>query len=302
MRGSIRGLLASVILAGLIVCASAATPEDDYVAVRDVAIARIKAAVAADKHGPMDSTAQAIIDDDNRARAELEKKVRAIVGPVSIRGMAGEAHLNLDTLNDSFQGFGMLDGVVFSGVDARTRVIVTTDGLFKRWLINWWDDKDKPAPQLDGLVRNDNFYTHAILTDAAVVRFADVPLKKPAGASFAYAMLAARTQDMVPDKANEIFVVMAQGGRIYLAYTREFGAVGPAAACEAIRKDYIKRSEAAANEEGLDDAARAKKSEELSGKSDSEFLRCFAEKAAQQKGYAGAARAAQALLNRLPQR
>jgi len=302
MRRIIGGLLASVILAGFTVCAPAATPEDAYIAARDAAIARIKSAVTADSRGPMDPTAQAIIDDDDRARAELEKQVRAIVGPVAIKGMRGEPHINLDTLNDSFQGFGMLDGMVYGGVDAKTRVIVTTDGLFKRWLINWWDDTTKLAPQLDELVKNENFYTHAILTDSAVVRFADVPLKKPAGASFAFAMLAGRTQDLVPQKADEIFVVMAQGGKIYLAYTKEFAAVGPIAACETIRKDYAKRAEAAASEESLDDAARAKKSEELSGKSDSEFLRCFAEKASQQKGYAGAVKAAQALLDRLPPR
>ena len=63
---------------------------------------------------------------------------------------------------------------------------------------------------------------------------------------------------------------------------------------------FGKRATDAANETGLSDEARQKKSDELSGKSDSEFLRCFADKAAQQKGYAGAVAAAQALFDRLP--
>ena len=113
-------------------------------------------------------------------------------------------------------------------------------------------------------------------------------------------MLAARTQSDIPQKADEIFVLVAQGNKVFLAYTKQFGAIGLIAACETIRKDFAKKASDAANETGLSDEARQKKSDELSRKSDSEFLRCFADKAAQQKGYAGAVAAAQALFDRLP--
>lgn len=116
-----------------------------------------------------------------------------------------------------------------------------------------------------------------MLTDSAILRFADLPIRKPAGAGFAYAMLASRTQDDVPHKADEIFVAVAQGGKVFIAYTKEYGAIGPIAACDAIRSDLIKKSIAAAEEKGVYDKSRAEKSEELSGKSDSEFLRCFAD-------------------------
>ena len=53
---------------------------------------------------------------------------------------------------------------------------------------------------------------------------------------------------------------------------------------------------------GLGDDARRKQSDALSAQSESEFLRCFDAHAQEQKGFAAAARAAQALLMRLPAR
>ena len=54
--------------------------------------------------------------------------------PVAIKGIPGEGALNLDTLIEGDQGFGLLDGMVYGGLDDKTRVIVTTDSLFRRWL------------------------------------------------------------------------------------------------------------------------------------------------------------------------
>ncbi len=151
-------------------------------------------------------------------------------------------------------------------------------------------------------VKVDAFYTQAVLTDAAIMRFAELPVRKPAGATFAFAMLAARSQSDVPDKADEIFIAMAERGRVFIGYTKEFDAIGPIASCDQTRSDLVKKSVAAAEEPGLSDAARQKKSQALSGKADTEFLRCFAEKASQQNGFAGAVTAAQALIDRLPLR
>lgn len=306
MRGFISAILAAVLAAGIISLASAATPEDAYISARDAAIAKIKAAADAEKRGPMDGTGDKILAAEAQAQAELEKQMRAIIGPVVIEGMTGEAKLNLDTLSEGDEGFGILDGMVYGGLDAKTRVIVTTDSLFRRWLKqhkDWWGKDSNDIPQEpSAAVRANNFYTQAVLTDSAILHFADLPIRKPAGAAFAYAMLASRTQDDVPHKADEIFVAVAQGGKVFIAHTKEFSAVGPIAACDAIRSDLMKKSIAAAEEAGVDDKARAKKSEELSGKSDSEFLRCFADNAAQQSGFAAATQTAQRLVERLPLR
>jgi hypothetical protein len=167
----------------------------------------------------------------------------------------------------------------------------------------WWGKDSNNIPQEpSAAVKENDFYTQAVLTDAAIMRFAELPIRKPAGAAFVFAMLAARTQDRAPDKADEIFVALARGGKVFIAYTKEFGAVGPIAACAAVRGGYAKRASEAAQEEGSDDKSRREKSDTLSARSETEFLRCFAEQAPQQNGFAAATQAAQALIDRLPAR
>jgi hypothetical protein len=231
--------------------------------------------------------------------------MRALVGPVVIKGMAGESKLNLDTLYDGFEGFGLLDGMVYGALDAKTRVIVTTESLFKHWLRehkDWWGKTGYVAQDMSAAVKQNDFYTQAVLTDAAILHYADLPVRKPAGAAFAYAMLAARTQDRAPPKAFEIFVAMAQGGRVFVANTAEFASIGPMAACDAIRMDYDKQAEEAAQQPDSEGKSASDRAGELMTKSDNEFLRCFAEHAPQQSGYLAALRTAQALLDRLPLR
>ena len=43
--------------------------------------------------------------------------------------------------------------------------------------------------QIGAALKDESFYTQAIPTDAAVVNFNDLPIAKPASASFAFAML-----------------------------------------------------------------------------------------------------------------
>jgi len=284
--------------------AGTTTAEDVYFVARDAAIATIKAANK--PAGPVDPVLKTVTDLDGQARAALERKMRAIVGPVAIKGFPGPPKLNLDTLIDSDEGFGLLDGVVYGDVDAKTRVIVTTDSVFRHWLHehkNWLGEQYAPLPQDPAAaVTTQDFYTQAVLTDAAILRYADLPIRKPAGAEFAYVMLAARTQSKAPAKAGEIFLVLEQGGRVFIAYTGEFEPVGPIAECDAIRSKLAKQAEEATTAPGLGDEARRKQSDALSAQSESEFLRCFDAHAQEQKGFAAAARAAQALLMRLPAR
>ncbi len=246
-----RVLRTSVILAVVIAAcrvlpsAMAATPEQSYIAARDAAIAKIKAMVTAkpDTAKPASSNSDFTIIDAaaEKARKELEVQLRAIVGPVAIKGLEGDGAINLDTLIEGDEDFGLLDGMVYGAVDAKTGVIVTTDGLFRRWLHahkDWWG-KDSTSIPLDpaAAVKVDAFYTQGVQTDAAIMRFAELPIRKPASAAFAFAMLAARSQSEVPATADEVFIATAQGGRVFIGFTKEFAAVGPIASCDRIRSD-----------------------------------------------------------------
>jgi hypothetical protein len=307
----VRGVIGIAVLATVALVASfalspthAASPEDIYIATRDAAIAKIAAAAKAEKRGPTDGYGAAILALDEQARAKLERQMRTIVGPVDIKGMDGKAALNLDTLIEGDEDFGLLDGMVYGDLDGKTRVIVTTDSLLQRWLHqhkDWWGKDSGDIPQqAAAAVKENAFYTQAVLTDAAIMRFAELPVRKPTGAAFAYAMLAARSQSEVPATAGEIFLAVAKGRRVFVASTKEFKAVGPIPACDTIRGDLVKQASEAADAVGLDDDARQEKADALSAKAETEFLRCFTASAAQHYNYAAAADAAEALLHRLP--
>ena len=298
MRAPKTELAVAIMAAFIVTAAAAATPEDTYWAARDAAIAKVKAATAAEPKNPTGSDDDKVIALDNRELAGLEKQLRAIVGAVAIKGLDGKSAINLDTLDDGDEDFGLLDGMVYGGLDAKTRVIVTTDGLFQRWLQAHknWTGSDLPQDP-SAAIKDQDFYSQAVLTDAAIVHYADLPITAPPGAGFAYAMLAARTQSDLPGKADEIFIALSQGGRVFVANTKEFDAVGPIAACEAIRNDLEKTAADAAN---ANDPAAQDNADALSAQSDAEFLKCFAERAPQQAGFAAAVTAAQTLLDRLP--
>jgi hypothetical protein len=292
--------MAAVLLgAGFLLTPAAATPaEDAYIAARDAAIAKVTAATAAEPKNPTGGDEDKVIALDNQALAGLEKQMRAIVGPLTMKGLGGKSAINLDTLNDGDEGFGLLDGMVYGGPDARTRVIVTTESLFRRWLQQHKAWAGAELPQDPGAaIKDQDFYSQAVLTDAAIVRYADLPIAAPPGTVFAYAMLAARTQSDLPGKADEIFIALAQGGRVFVANTKEFKALGPIAACETIRNDLAKKAADTAN---ANDPAAQDKANALSAQSDAEFLKCFAGQAPQQAGFGAAVRAAQALIGRLP--
>ncbi len=277
----------------------AGTPEEAYIAARNSAIAKIKAAADAEKQGPSDSASAKIEVMDKDALRALESQMRAIVGTLSIKDLEKTSAINLDTLIEGELGYGLLDGMVYGPIDGKTRVIVTTESLLRRWLRehkDWWGKDFAPMPQEPGAAVKENaFYTQAVQTDAAVIRFAELPIRKP-GSRFAFAMLAARSQSETPAQADEIFLAVAQGGRVFIAYTKDFAAVGPIAPCDTLR------AVAAAAEPGLDEQARAKKADALSAQSEAEFLRCFAQRAPRHGGFADAVKAAQVLADRLPAR
>ena len=280
------GATLAVLLAAMILprVGAAATPEAAYFAARDAAIARIKAIRAAHLHGPTAPDDKRVFDEDERALVPLQAQMRALVGPVAIKGVTEDGKLSLDGLIEGDQGFGMLDGLAFGADAGKTSFTVTTKTIFGHWLREhkeWWGKGSTDIPQeMGAALRADAFYTQALSTDSAVILYAELPVNKPAGADLVYATLAVRTQDQAPAAANEIFVALARGGRVYIANTTAFAAVGPIAACDAVRK-----------QEGAP-----------SNEADDEFLRCFKRSAAREKTFAAATRAAQALVARLPAR
>jgi hypothetical protein len=253
-------------------------------------------------------------------RADLEAQMRAILGPLSYAGF-GPGKLNLDTLSEGDEGFGMLDGLRFDAtvgksgapaggkdaagnyVEPRAHIIVTTQTMLARWLHahkDWWNKGIKNVPQqIAAALQDETFYTQAITTDAAVVKFNDLPIAKPVSATLAYAMLAGRTQSETPGAADQVFVSALANGKVYVAY----GSIEPKVhipACDAIRTDYNKRSEDAyeALRQNRIDEKTYDKLGNLRQQGEVAFKRCFTERAPKQSAFGEALKQAQALLDR----
>jgi hypothetical protein len=173
--------------------------------------------------------------------------------------------------------------------------------LFARWLRahkDWWDKGLKNVPQQIGsALRDESFYTQAISSGSAVVNFNTLPIAKPASATFSYGMLAARTQDAIPNAADQVFVAALANGKAYIAS----GSIRPKVqipACVAIRTGFNKKAEKADDDlrfERIDKRAYDKLGD-LRQKSEDAYKRCFTQNAPKQPSFAEATRQAERLL------
>jgi hypothetical protein len=288
------------------------SPEDRYVATRDAAIEKFSPIYDA---GTADDTAK---QAEKAAFADLQAQMSAIMGEPDRNGF-GPAKLNIETFYKGDEGFGTLDGLRFDAemgetgekagangadgkyVEPKAHIIVTTQTMFARWLRahkDFWDKGARNVPQRIGsALRDESFYTQAISNGSAVVSFNTLPITRPASATFTHAFLAARTQDDIPNAADEVIVSALANGKVYIAE----GSIAPKvqiAACVALRADYNKRAEQA------EDDFRFKQIDKktydslgnLRQKGEDGYKRCFAQRAPQQPSFAEATRQAQALL------
>jgi hypothetical protein len=283
--------------------------EDRYIAARDAAIKKLQPIY--DAGNAEDAATKA----EDATQVDLTAQMSAILGDLKYPGF-GPAKLNLDTLYKSDEGFGMLDGLRFDAesgksgeragsdgkyVEPKAHIIVTTQTMFERWLHvhkDWWNKGIKNVPQQVGAaLKDESFYTHAISTGAAVVNFATLPIAKPGSATLAYAMLAGRTQDAIPDSADEIFFSAIADGRVYVVH----GSIEPAVqipACVAMRADYYKRAKEGDEKfqfKEIDKKAYDKLGD-LRQQGEDAYKRCFTERAPQQPSFTEATKQAQALL------
>ena len=288
------------------------SPEDRYIATRDAVIGKFSPLYDA---GALDDAATKA---ETAAFADLLVQMKAILGEPARKGF-GPAKLNIETFYKGDEGFGTLDGLRFDAelgksgekaggngadgkyVEPKSHIIVTTQTLFERWLLahkDWWDKGAKNVPQRIGsALKDESFYTQAISSGSAVINFNLLPMVKPASATFAYGILAGRTQSEIPDEADEVFVSALANGKVYIAY----GSIDPEvkiAECIAIRTDYNKRSETAEDDLRFNkiDQKAYDKLGNLRQQGEDAFRRCFSRRAPQQPSFTEATKQAQALL------
>ncbi len=257
--------------------------EDAYIAARDKYLKKF------DKADFSNDAAQKEMD---RAIADLGARLEAIIGPVTLKGSDLKPHNNLDTLSSGDDTFGHLDGLAYDPPGNQRMTVVTTDGLLKSWLMQhktWWGKDDERMPQMPAAaLKTEGFYTQAIGFDAAFQFYAELPITKPASASFAVSYLYVTAQDFGPWKPDGILVAVLGGGKVYLV-TMPLKAPGPTiAACDAIWKAADQKSQG----KGDVDALRKR--------ADTDFHRCFAERVKSMPEFAKLTSDAQALVDALP--
>jgi hypothetical protein len=282
MSKSIAAAVAFLFAVAMPPAASATPQEDAYTAARDKYL----------KHFEAGNPAQdAVQKDMDRAIADLKVKLEAIIGPVTVKGIDPKPRNNIDTLSSGDDTFGHLDGLAYGPLGNQRMVMVTTDGLLKNWLKlheRWWGKGEPKMPQQpSAALKTEGFYTQAIGFDSAFQIYAELPIAKPASASFAVSYLYITAQDFGPWKPNEILVSVMQGGKLYIVSMPAKTPVPAIGACDAIWKAAEKKSE------GKDDF------DDIRKQGDADFHRCFAERAKAMPFFAKLAAEAQAMVDSL---
>lgn len=293
--------LMALSMAGLIALpgapALAGSPEEDYFAAREAFIAKFD---AISKAGKFDD--DRTFKDHDQALDDLGRLTRQIVGPVAIRGFAASPKSNLDSLFKGDEGFGVLDGLLFSSADEKAQVVVTTVPLVEHWLRehkDWWEPPIDNVPQgLKAALKSGAFYTQALRTDAAVSVYSELPVARPVQTRFAAAMLVARRQDFGLLAPNELLIASKQGPLVFVISAPARTKTAIMAACEEIWRQAERKAAHPSASEKDPDKARDRLEEE----GDAAMRRCFAQHARAQKFFSPLARQAQGWLDRLPAR
>ena len=277
----------------------AASPEDNYYASRDAYIAKFAT-----------TSASGNIDDDilrlqAQALDQLGKLLRPIIGTVAIKGFPAKVRSNLDSLFKGDFGFGRLDGLLYSSADDKTQITVTTEALFQRWLRehkDWWLAANVPQ-DVNAALKSESFYTQALTADAAVFKYVELPVAKPARAKFAFAMLIARAQALGPHRPDELIVATMQGGRVFLVSAQSNPKIIPMPLCQKIWQQSERKAVAAETarvaSERKDDP-HADQRDQIEEQGDAAYRECFAQQARGREFFFLLIRQAQALVYSLP--
>jgi hypothetical protein len=273
-------ILKAFVLAALLlapIAATAAPPEEAYLAARDHYIASFNATVSA-KDG------SAVYARHDEALRDLERRLKPIVGPFSARGFPTEGKLNLVSLFPDDVGFGMLDGLVYGEGESDKSIVVTTDNLLDKWLLGHPKGRanDEIPTSAAAAVKTTDFYAQAVNSDSAAANYGEIPITGPPGAKFAHALLSLiGNGQIVPGTPDRIFVALEQGGRVFIVSEKLATPAPSIPACDGAGVDIAKKADDA-DAAFMKGGGRNKKLlgqvEKLRDQADAAVCACFAGK------------------------
>jgi hypothetical protein len=195
--------------------------------------------------------------------------------------------------------FGVLDALVFTK-DKDTRLVVTTTDLADRWIKSKDgmapEDGSPPLKDLQTAMKKDEFLTRATPGDAAISNMGELPISKPAGIDFAYAMLAMRRQDTVPVPAEEMLIAVIIPPRVYIL-DAPIAKIKIARTCEKLFRDADAKADriARSKNDGIAEGA-----ERVREQGDAAMRKCFAERVKSNPAFPKLTKQAQDFIDMLP--
>ncbi|MER8896844.1 hypothetical protein [Mesorhizobium sp. M0676] len=279
--------------------AFAASPEDDYVAARDKAMADIAALNSAN------AAIETIDAENEKALADLQHRLAGIVGPLAVKDFPPTGTINIESLSDSDIGYGMLDGLRYTKDDDGPSLVATTRGLLERWLQSRTAETDesfKLPVGIDEALKLDAFYTQAINSDAAFEGTLDFPLKKPEGADIAFARLGGWTQDVGPIYEQEVVITLVKGNSVRIIAAPAAPAVPKIAACDAVwaaADAAAQKFQEAYQASDLKDEKAFESSNAAWDKGDSDYRACMAQRLPADPAFPALLAQAQALADQM---
>ena len=161
----------------------------------------------------------ALLSDHRTALADLERRLRPIMGPVSVRGFPQAGKISIESLFDGDADSGILDGLKFQTADHRTEMVVTTHALMSAWLGENPDPKNIPRT-VEEAVRSPDISGSAFFDNAGVYRYADLPIPDASRQGIASATLILRAQDDGVVAPDMVLLSVVRGDRIFMIQSR----------------------------------------------------------------------------------
>ena len=285
-----------LLAASLPLAAVAGQADDDYIAARDKAVAALTAAEKAGVN-PDD-----LYKRDETALAELQKRMAALLGPLTFKGLNAPPSFSPGTLLDGQMESGEPDGLRFSDADFTTRLLVSPEPVFTSWLAARAREENAPpalASGIKGAMATDIFYTDAISSDAAFTLYAPLPVAAVDGETV-YAALGLFSQDVTANQVpDSIVITRIANGRVIIGATEAKVAIKAVPACDQVWKTYAAKAKtlrAAAQKSKKEDDPRWDDASRAEDEGSAAYRACFAKEAKSQPFFAGAVARAEALL------
>jgi hypothetical protein len=184
----------------------------------------------------------------------LDRRLRAIIGPVNVPGFGPVVDLNLEGHYDGDPPLPMLDAVVFRPADYSRQLKVTTPTIMSAWLAD-----HAPGISIDSALKLPELLTAAIVGEAVMTRYGDIPVLDAKRKGIASAMLILTAQDVGPWPPHEVLVSVVRRDLVFIIQAPTAIAIDTIPACYA-RWEAAFRVAPKPNDMAVGDTAFAKHS------------------------------------------